>query len=412
MPVAVVVSFIVIFALILLAVSVGLKFFDARRKKQVADMLQTAAGEPVVTITNLLKEIDPDKPTGFKALLQSLQFSRHAQEQIQQAGLTWSPTRLLAAMGSGDGPGLGPRRPAPVHPERTDHRPWSWRWSVGAAAVPVSCATSARSGWTSSKSSFPRRWTFWRAPCAPATPSPSAWKCWARRLADPLGQEFRTLFNEQNLGAPLEIALRNFTERVPLLDVRFFTSSVLLQKQTGGNLSEILSRLAYVIRERFRLKGQVKAASAHGRLTATILTLLPVATMLGLLVVAPGYLQGMARRSGRQVDDRRRDRGPDPGQFLHQEDHQHQGVIWIIQSLFSICAFLMLMLLLTWVGYRMLLQARPSSCGNSARPVITDSSAWWLTPTASRNPAPWSRSCSSSARSVPISERKSATLRS
>jgi tight adherence protein B len=68
----------------------------------------------------------------------------------------------------------------------------------------------------------------------------------------------------------------------------------MLQKQTGGNLSEILQRLAYVIRERFRLKGQVKAASAHGRLTATILTVLPIATMLGLLIVAPGYLQGMA----------------------------------------------------------------------------------------------------------------------
>ena len=113
-------------------------------------------------------------------------------------------------------------------------------------------------------------------------------------IADPLGQEFRALFNEQNLGAPLDIALRNFTLRVPLLDVRFFTSSVLLQKQTGGNLSEILARLAYVIRERFRLKGQVRAASAHGRLTATILALLPIGTMLGLLVVAPGYLQGMA----------------------------------------------------------------------------------------------------------------------
>jgi tight adherence protein B len=116
-------------------------------------------------------------------------------------------------------------------------------------------------------------------------------------LADPLGQEFRALFNEQNLGAPLDLALRNFTERVPLLDARFFTSSVLLQRQTGGNLSEILTRLSYVIRERFRLKGQVKAASAHGRLTATILTVLPVATMLGLLVVAPGYLQGMAEDS-------------------------------------------------------------------------------------------------------------------
>jgi tight adherence protein B len=116
-------------------------------------------------------------------------------------------------------------------------------------------------------------------------------------MDDPLGQEYRALFNEQNLGAPLDVALHNFGMRVPLLDVRFFTSSVLLQKQTGGNLSEILTRLAYIIRERFRLKGQVKAASAHGRLTATILTLLPVATMLGLLLVAPGYLQGMAADS-------------------------------------------------------------------------------------------------------------------
>jgi tight adherence protein B len=116
-------------------------------------------------------------------------------------------------------------------------------------------------------------------------------------MPDPLGQEYRALFNEQNLGAPIDIALRNFTMRVPLLDVRFFTSSVLLQKQTGGNLSEILSRLAYVIRERFRLKGQVKAASAHGRITASVLTLLPIATMLALLYVAPGYLQGMAADS-------------------------------------------------------------------------------------------------------------------
>ncbi len=81
---------------------------------------------------------------------------------------------------------------------------------------------------------------------------------------------------------------------MPLLDVRFFTSSVLLQKQTGGNLSEILARLAYVIRERFRLKGQVKAASAHGRLTATILTLLPMAPCWRCWWWRPGYLQGMA----------------------------------------------------------------------------------------------------------------------
>src|SRR5580704_7426789 len=107
MLVAIIVSFAVIFVLVLMAVSVGLKFFDARRKKQVSDMLQTASGETVTPIANLLKDIDPDAPTGLKALLQRMQFSRHAQEQIQQAGLDWSPTRLLTALGLAMIPGLG-----------------------------------------------------------------------------------------------------------------------------------------------------------------------------------------------------------------------------------------------------------------------------------------------------------------
>src|ERR1051325_4161727 len=98
-PVGVIVAFIVVFALIMIAVSIGLKFFDSRRKRQVANMLQTAAGEPVVAITNLLKEIESDKQTGVKALIQSLQFSKHAAEMIQQAGLNWTVSRLIAAMG-------------------------------------------------------------------------------------------------------------------------------------------------------------------------------------------------------------------------------------------------------------------------------------------------------------------------
>jgi tight adherence protein B len=112
-------------------------------------------------------------------------------------------------------------------------------------------------------------------------------------IHEPLGQEFRGLFNEQNLGATLERSLQNFTTRVPLADVRFFASAVLLQRQTGGNLAEILNRLSQIIRERFRLRGQVKAASGHGRLTATILTLLPIATLAGLMMSSPGYLDPM-----------------------------------------------------------------------------------------------------------------------
>jgi tight adherence protein B len=112
-------------------------------------------------------------------------------------------------------------------------------------------------------------------------------------IQEPLGQEFRSLFNEQNLGASLERAFGNFAKRVPIPDVRFFCSAVLLQRQTGGNLSEILNRLSHIIRERFRLKGQVKAVSAHGRLTATILTLLPLGTLAGLMLTSPTYLQPM-----------------------------------------------------------------------------------------------------------------------
>ena len=293
----VVVVFVVVFALSLLAVSVGQKYLDTRRKGQVVDMLHTASGEEDVSVSNLLKEIDSDKPTGLKRLAASLQFSKHAEEQIQQAGLTWTANRLMTAMALMVIPGvlLG-----------------LWIDVIGLAtpvvlglffgSIPYLIVRSKRKKRLATlEEQFPEALDFLARSMRAGHAFSISLEMLGEEMADPLGQEFRALFNEQNLGAPLDIALRNFTMRVPLLDVRFFTSSVLLQKQTGGNLSEILARLAYVIRERFRLKGQVKAASAHGRLTASILTVLPVATMLGLLYVAPGYLQGMAADSDGKI---------------------------------------------------------------------------------------------------------------
>jgi tight adherence protein B len=295
MPAGVIVSFVVVFALTMAAVSMGLKFLDARRKTQMTEMLHTAAGEPVVAIENLLKELNAENPTGFKALLDSLHFSRRAQEQIQQAGMTWSSTRLLTLMAllGVAGVVLGTMLPFLVNAPIT------------AAVLGLGCSTlpylyvrhKRQTRLDTLEEQFPEALDFLSRSMRAGHAFSISLEMVGEELADPLGQEFRGLFNEQNLGAPLDVALRNFGLRVPLLDVRFFTSSVLLQRQTGGNLSEILTRLAYIIRERFRLKGQVKAASAHGRLTATILTLLPVGTMLGLLVVAPGYLQGMAEDS-------------------------------------------------------------------------------------------------------------------
>ena len=296
MPLTVIVSFVVVFALMLLAVSLGLKYFDARRKKQVVDMLHTASGEPVVSVSNLLKEIESDKPSGLKRLLASLQFSRHAAEQIQQAGLNWSASAPDGRDGADDDSGLRPRDDGAV-PFQCGHD-GGRAGAASSAPLPYLVVRQKRTKRLNTlEEQFPESLDFLARSMRAGHAFSISLEMLGEEMADPLGQEFRALFNEQNLGAPLDIALRNFTTRVPLLDVRFFTSSVLLQKQTGGNLSEILARLAYVIRERFRLKGQVKAASAHGRLTATILTLLPVGTMLALLVVAPGYLQGMAEDS-------------------------------------------------------------------------------------------------------------------
>jgi len=113
----------------------------------------------------------------------------------------------------------------------------------------------------------------------------------AGESAEPLAGEFRTTFEEQNFGLPLRDALQNLAQRVPLIDVRFFVTALLIQKETGGNLSEILENLAHVIRDRFRIYRDARAKSAHGRLTAAILIVLPVAMVIGLDSVNPHYVK-------------------------------------------------------------------------------------------------------------------------
>jgi tight adherence protein B len=91
----------------------------------------------------------------------------------------------------------------------------------------------------------------------------------------PVGPEFRKTFDQQNFGLPLRDALNQLSERIPILDVRFFVTAVLIQRETGGNLSEILDNLAHVVRERFKILRQVRVHTAHGRFTAFVLLSLP-----------------------------------------------------------------------------------------------------------------------------------------
>jgi tight adherence protein B len=112
-----------------------------------------------------------------------------------------------------------------------------------------------------------------------------------REFQEPLAGEFRRAFDEHNLGLPLDVALEKLSTRVPLLDVHFFVSAVLLQKRTGGNLAEILDKLAYVIRERFKLRGRIRAISAHGRMTGAALSSIPIGVALLMFWVNPDYVK-------------------------------------------------------------------------------------------------------------------------
>ena len=111
-----------------------------------------------------------------------------------------------------------------------------------------------------------------------------------REFGDPVATEFRRTFEEHNLGLPLDVALLGLSRRLPMLDVHFFISAVLLQKRTGGNLAEILDKLAFVIRERFKLRGRIKAISAHGRITGLTLTCIPIAVGVLMFFLNPDYV--------------------------------------------------------------------------------------------------------------------------
>ncbi|MBV9771654.1 MAG: type II secretion system F family protein [Bryobacterales bacterium] len=112
-----------------------------------------------------------------------------------------------------------------------------------------------------------------------------------REFQEPLSGEFRRTFEEHNLGLPLDVALQKLARRVPLLDVHFFVSAVLLQKRTGGNLAEILDKLAYVIRERFKLRGRIRAISAHGRMTGIALSCIPIGVAVLMFYANPDYVK-------------------------------------------------------------------------------------------------------------------------
>ena len=202
--------------------------------------------------------------------MRRFQLQSKLQELLEQAGMKWSTHRLVNTM-----PGRGGGRPGPCAGSCCP---------TNSAVVPI-CPRSRRghcrcfivvrkrkSRLRRFEELFPDSLEFVSRSMRAGHAFSVSLEMIHREFQEPLAGEFRRTFEEHNLGLPLDVALQKLAKRIPSLDVHFFVSAVLLQKRTGGNLAEILDKLAYVIRERFKLRGRIRAISAHGRMTGTALT--------------------------------------------------------------------------------------------------------------------------------------------
>ncbi len=238
-------------------------------------------------IGSLLQQDETNKLLGLK-FLQRFQLQTKLQDLLEQGGLKWSTHKLvnISLMSVVAGWVLA-WLILPVQ-----FRKVSYLVALVAGALPVVYVVRKRNARLRRfEELFPDSLEFVSRSMRAGHAFSVSLEMIQREFQEPLAGEFRRTFEEHNLGLPLDVALQKLAQRVPSLDVHFFISAVLLQKRTGGNLAEILDKLAYVIRERFKLRGRIRAISAHGRMTGAALTCIPIAVAVIMFYTNPDYVK-------------------------------------------------------------------------------------------------------------------------
>ncbi len=224
----------------------------------------------VLKAPQLIKEKAERKRFGEMLLGKALE--ERLREYLEQGGLTWEPGQLVHA--SLFGALVGFNLFWYIVPKG---QPISVAGLLAGAALPFAYVWQKRTRRMAKiEEQFPEGLEFVARAMRAGHAFSVSLEMLHKEFPDPLSGEFRRTFEEQNLGLPLEMALEKLGKRVPLMDVHFFVSAVLLQKRTGGNLAELLDNLAYLIRERFKLRGRIRAISAHGRITGMVLSMIPM----------------------------------------------------------------------------------------------------------------------------------------
>ena len=289
MPIAVLI-FAITFAVVLGCVAVGLSFFKQKQKQQIRSMLRKAEETPVEQReTNLIRPAEGDD--ALARFLRRFAIMERVPVFLDQAGTDWTASKLVTVSAIAGMAGLlvGYRFHLMLPPQ-------VMALAAGAVASTLPFLTIFRKrskAFKQFEEQFPEALDFLSRSMRAGHGFSVALEMLSADSPDPLGRAFRRVSNDMALGSSMETAMGKLVALMPSVDVRFFVSSVVLQQETGGNLGEILTKLSYIIRERFRLKGQVKAVSAHGRITGLVLLLMPIAVAGFLLITNPQYLTGM-----------------------------------------------------------------------------------------------------------------------
>ncbi len=286
MPILFVLVFIGVFALIALPLVVA---GSARTSKQVLATLDSALSTDAPStreqILNLRKDSSMSSIPWLNKKLLQFQIAPYLQKVISQANLKWSPGRLLAMTA------VCFIVPAYGIYFEFKNGPVALLAGVGIGLAPFGWVMFLRSRrFDKFQEGLPESLDLMVSALRAGHSLIAAMGLVARECPDPVGMEFRGCFEEQNYGLELKVALDNMQTRIPLQDLAIVCTAIMIQKESGGNLAEVLDKTSHVIRERFRLQRQVKTHTAQGRLTGWILTLLPVVLAVLLYFINPGMM--------------------------------------------------------------------------------------------------------------------------
>jgi tight adherence protein B len=283
--------FVILFLVFLLCVGLGQAFLVSRQKNHIRRMLRQAESTPAVRRSELLKPGTTDDP--IRKALEGVPVLEKLGPLLEQSGARWSLGTfwVLSIVSGFGGVLLGSVIPGFSRSLVTSIAP------AGLTVfLPLLIVLRKRNKrFVKFEEQFPEALNFLSRSMRAGHAFTIGLEMLVGDAPEPLVFFFRQILNDLHLGSDLEVAMQKLATAVPIIDVRFFVSAVLLQQGTGGNLSEILDTMANIIRDRFRVKGQIQAASAHGRITGFILAAMPVVMAVVLFFVSPEYLMVLVR---------------------------------------------------------------------------------------------------------------------